>query len=176
MATLALAQDNAFGQPLESQLRSCLLATWICDAAGFDRPGARHRLLGGVAPLYRVHRSRARGRDALRRRDRDPRPDARARRRESGRGHSGRDQVRDRRPRGRRSASRSCNSFSRTRASGRRTTFRRAAKSATCCSNGIDFGPDVREALRFTFERWNGKGYPAHAAARRSRCRCASCT
>src|SRR5512146_2138406 len=36
VATLALAQDNAFGQPLESQLRSCLLATWLCDAAGFD--------------------------------------------------------------------------------------------------------------------------------------------
>ena len=36
VATLALAQDNAFGQPLESQLRSCLLATSICDAAGFD--------------------------------------------------------------------------------------------------------------------------------------------
>ena len=27
----------------------------------------------------------------------------------------------------------------------------------------IDFGPAVRESLRFTFERWNGKGYPAHA-------------
>jgi len=37
VATLALAQDNAFGQPLESQLRSCLLATWICDAAGFEK-------------------------------------------------------------------------------------------------------------------------------------------
>lgn len=37
MATLALAQDNAFGQPLESQLRSCLLATWMCEAAGFSR-------------------------------------------------------------------------------------------------------------------------------------------
>ncbi len=35
VATLALAQDNAFGQPLESQLRSCLLATWMCEAAGF---------------------------------------------------------------------------------------------------------------------------------------------
>src|SRR5512141_1713164 len=33
VATLALAQDNAFGQPLESQLRSCLLATSICEAA-----------------------------------------------------------------------------------------------------------------------------------------------
>jgi HD-GYP domain-containing protein (c-di-GMP phosphodiesterase class II) len=37
VATLALAQDNAFGQPLESQLRSCLLASWICEAAGFDQ-------------------------------------------------------------------------------------------------------------------------------------------
>jgi hypothetical protein len=37
VATLALAQDNAFGQPLESQLRSCLLASWLCDAAGFER-------------------------------------------------------------------------------------------------------------------------------------------
>src|SRR5512133_4342659 len=36
VAALALAQDNAFGQPLESQLRSCLLATWICEAAGFE--------------------------------------------------------------------------------------------------------------------------------------------
>ena len=35
-ATLVLAQDNAFGQPLESQLRSCLLAGWICDEAGVD--------------------------------------------------------------------------------------------------------------------------------------------
>ena len=35
VATLALAQDNAFGQPLESQLRSCLLASWLCESAGF---------------------------------------------------------------------------------------------------------------------------------------------
>lgn len=27
----------------------------------------------------------------------------------------------------------------------------------------LDFGPDVRNALRFTFERWNGNGYPSHA-------------
>src|SRR3954454_21060020 len=37
IATLALAQDNAFGQPLESQLRSCLLAMWMCEEAGFER-------------------------------------------------------------------------------------------------------------------------------------------
>lgn len=37
IATFALAQDNAFGQPLESQLRSCLLAAWLGEAAGFPR-------------------------------------------------------------------------------------------------------------------------------------------
>jgi HD-GYP domain-containing protein (c-di-GMP phosphodiesterase class II) len=28
----------------------------------------------------------------------------------------------------------------------------------------LDFGPSVRDALQFTFERWNGKGHPTHAA------------
>jgi HD-GYP domain-containing protein (c-di-GMP phosphodiesterase class II)/DNA-binding CsgD family transcriptional regulator len=28
----------------------------------------------------------------------------------------------------------------------------------------LDFGPDVREALGFTFERWNGAGFPAGAS------------
>jgi len=37
VATFALAQDNAFGQPLESQPRSCLLAASLCEEAGFDR-------------------------------------------------------------------------------------------------------------------------------------------
>lgn len=37
VATFALAQDNAFGQPLESQLRSCLLAVDLCEGAGLDR-------------------------------------------------------------------------------------------------------------------------------------------
>jgi HD-GYP domain-containing protein (c-di-GMP phosphodiesterase class II) len=36
VATFALAQDNAFGQPLESQLRSCLLAAWMAGEAGYD--------------------------------------------------------------------------------------------------------------------------------------------
>jgi len=27
----------------------------------------------------------------------------------------------------------------------------------------LDFGPGVRDALRFTFERWNGNGFPTHA-------------
>ena len=37
VGTFALAQDNAFGQPLESQFRSCLLAGWLADEAGLGR-------------------------------------------------------------------------------------------------------------------------------------------
>src|SRR3954451_19672091 len=36
IATLALAQDNGLGQPLESHLRSSLRASWICDEAGVE--------------------------------------------------------------------------------------------------------------------------------------------
>lgn len=43
VATFALAQDDAFGQPLESQLRSCLLATWMAEEAGYLSPGAQPR-------------------------------------------------------------------------------------------------------------------------------------
>ena len=38
----------------------------------------------------------------------------------------------------------------------------RAARWPTCSSQRLDFGPGVREALAFTFERWNGKGFPTH--------------
>src|SRR4029078_4445378 len=34
--TFALGKDNAFGQPLESQLRSCLLADAMCRELGTD--------------------------------------------------------------------------------------------------------------------------------------------
>jgi HD-GYP domain-containing protein (c-di-GMP phosphodiesterase class II) len=36
VTTFALGQDNAFGQPLESQLRSCLLAHLMCRELGVD--------------------------------------------------------------------------------------------------------------------------------------------
>jgi hypothetical protein len=48
VATFALAQDNAFGQPLESQLRSCLLAMWIADEAEFD-PELRETVYWGTS-------------------------------------------------------------------------------------------------------------------------------
>jgi HD-GYP domain-containing protein (c-di-GMP phosphodiesterase class II) len=60
-ATFALAQDNSFGQPLESQLRSCALATWIAPRAGVDADGldtvywtALLRYLGCTAHAHEV--------------------------------------------------------------------------------------------------------------------------
>ena len=95
VATLALAQDNAFGQPLESQLRSCLLASWICEAAGFEQEVretaywvALLRYVGCTGHAHEVA-------TVVRRRDRDPRPDARPRRRQPRRGDARRGRVRD---------------------------------------------------------------------------------
>src|SRR4029078_707617 len=61
VAPLALAQDNAFGQPLESQLRSCLLASWMCEEAGLERElrdsvfwGALLRFIGCTGHAHEV--------------------------------------------------------------------------------------------------------------------------
>lgn len=42
VATLSLAQDSAFGQPLESELRTCLLSVWIAEAMGATRAEREH--------------------------------------------------------------------------------------------------------------------------------------
>ena len=98
VATLALAQDNAFGQPLESQLRSCLLAVWLGEEAGFDRElrdtvywVALLRYIGCTGHAHEV--STLFGDEIAIRA-----ADAGARRRQPGRGDPRRDRVRDRRP------------------------------------------------------------------------------
>ena len=58
VATLALAQDNAFGQPLGSQLGSCLLAGWLCEEAGFD--AKLHETVYWVALLRYIGLSKGR--------------------------------------------------------------------------------------------------------------------
>ena len=176
VATLALAQDNAFGQPLESQLRSCLLATWMCEAAGFEQGRARHRLLGRAAAVCRLHRPRPRGGHRLRRRDRDPRPDAGPRRGESRRGDARRRGLRDRRslPGGAR-ADRPDDPADRPRVGGaqllvgvrsgrhaRATARLRPRPSATRCASRSSAGTAM--------------AIPPMRAATRSRWRCASCT
>jgi HD-GYP domain-containing protein (c-di-GMP phosphodiesterase class II) len=164
VATLALAQDNAFGQPLESQLRSCLLATWICDAAGFDKPVRDTvywvALLRYIGCTGHAHEVATLFGDEIAIRAQTLVHDA---------GNPA-EVIQD---------------VIRFATAGRATQEEReqvvqfiqqnAREWATHnfssgCEVGdmllqrIEFGPGVREALRFTFERWNGKGYPAHAA------------
>ena len=162
MATLALAQDNAFGQPLESQLRSCLLATWICEAAGFDEElretvywVALLRYVGCTGHAHEVAtvfgdeiaiRAQTLVHDAANPAEvmRDVMAYATA-------GHTPeeRDEI--------------VRMIQETAREWAVYNFSSGCEVADMLVERLDFGPDVREALRFTFERWNGNGYPAHA-------------
>jgi len=162
VATLALAQDNAFGQPLESQLRSCLLATWMCKAAGFDRNVADTvywvallRYVGCTGHAHEVAtlfgdeiaiRAQTLVHDAGNPAEviRDVIAFATA-----GRPPEERDQVVQ---------------FIQQNAREWAThNFSSGCEVADMLVQRLEFGSEVRDALRFTFERWGGTGYPAHA-------------
>ncbi len=162
MATLALAQDNAFGQPLESQLRSCLLATWMCEAAGFERRVrettywvALLRYIGCTGHAHEVAtvfgdeiaiRAQTLVHDAANPAEvmRDVIAYATA-----GHPQDQRDQI--------------VQMIQQTAREWAVHNFASGCEVADMLVQRLDFGPDVREALRYTFERWNGNGYPAHA-------------
>jgi HD-GYP domain-containing protein (c-di-GMP phosphodiesterase class II)/DNA-binding CsgD family transcriptional regulator len=163
VATLALAQDNAFGQPLESQLRSCLLATWMCEAAGFGE-GVREtaywvallRYIGCTGHAHEVAtvfgdeiaiRAQTLVHDAANPAEvmRDVIAFATA-----GRAAEEREQI--------------VHAIQRTAREWAVHNFASGCEVADMLVHRLDFGPDVRDALRFTFERWNGNGYPAHAS------------
>jgi len=163
VATLALAQDNAFGQPLESQLRSCLLATWMCEAAGFGE-GVREtaywvallRYIGCTGHAHEVAtvfgdeiaiRAQTLVHDAANPAEvmRDVIAFATA-----GRAAEEREQI--------------VHAIQQTAREWAVHNFASGCEVADMLVHRLDFGPDVRDALRFTFERWNGNGYPAHAS------------
>ncbi|HET6174501.1 MAG TPA: HD domain-containing phosphohydrolase [Gaiellales bacterium] len=163
VATLALAQDNAFGQPLESQLRSCLLATWISDAAGFDDDVredaywvALLRYVGCTGHAHEVAtvfgdeiaiRAQTLVHDAANPTEvmRDVMAFATA-----GRSPEEQDAI--------------VKMIQETAREWAVYNFSSGCEVADMLVQRLDFGPGVREALRFTFERWNGNGYPAHAS------------
>jgi len=162
VATLALAQDNAFGQPLESQLRSCLLASWMCEQAGHDDDVretvywvALLRYVGCTGHAHEVAtvfgdeiaiRGQTLVHDAANPAEvmRDVIEYATA-------GHTpdDRDQI--------------IAMIQETAREWAVYNFSSGCEVADMLVQRLDFGPDVREALRFTFERWNGNGYPDHA-------------
>jgi HD-GYP domain-containing protein (c-di-GMP phosphodiesterase class II)/DNA-binding CsgD family transcriptional regulator len=162
VATLALAQDNAFGQPLESQLRSCLLATSICEAAGFDEDlretvywVALLRYVGCTGHAHEVAtvfgdeiaiRAQTLVHDSANPQEvmRDVMAFATA-----GRSPEERDEI--------------IKMIQETAREWAVYNFTSGCEVADMLVQRLDFGPEVREALRFTFERWNGNGYPDHA-------------
>lgn len=163
VATLALAQDNAFGQPLESQLRSCLLAMWMCEAAGFPRDVrdttywvALLRYIGCTGHAHEVAtvfgdeiaiRAQTLVHDAANPSEvmRDVVAFATA-----GRSPEESEQI--------------VEVIKQTAQEWAVHNFASGCEVADMLVQRLDFGPDVRDALRFTFERWNGNGYPAHAS------------
>jgi HD-GYP domain-containing protein (c-di-GMP phosphodiesterase class II) len=163
VATLALAQDNAFGQPLESQLRSCLLATWLCEAGELD-PDVRDTaywvaLLRYVGCTGHAHEVATVFGDEIAIRARTLVHDA-ANPAEvmgdvvefatAGRSEDERDEI--------------VQMLQQTAHEWAVHNFASGCEVADMLVQRLDFGPGVREALAYTFERWNGNGFPAHAA------------
>jgi HD-GYP domain-containing protein (c-di-GMP phosphodiesterase class II)/DNA-binding CsgD family transcriptional regulator len=163
IATLALAQDNAFGQPLESQLRSCLLASWMCEAAELDEEVratvywvALLRFIGCTGHAHEVStlfgdEIAIRGQTLVH----DSGNPAEVMRdivafATAGRPPEERDEIVQR--------------IQETIREWAFDNFSSGCEVADVLVERLDFGPDVREALRCTFECWNGKGHPNHVA------------
>lgn len=163
VATLALAQDNAFGQPLESQLRSCLLAVWLCEAMGAPRAlrdtvywVALLRYVGCTGHAHEVAtvfgdeiaiRAQTLVHDAANPEEvmRDVVAFATAAHPPEAREqviaalHAGvHDSI--------------------------KVNFSSGCEVGEMLTQRLNFGPEVRDALRHTFERWNGHGFPSNAA------------
>src|SRR3954453_22311764 len=161
VATLALAQDNAFGQPLESQLRSCLLATWVCEAAGFDDDVREDvywvALLRYVGCTGHAHEVATVFGDEIAIRAQTLVHDA-ANPTEvmgdviafatAGRSDEERDEI--------------IRMLQETAHEWAGHNFSSGCEVADMLVQRLEFGAGVRAALACTFERWNGKGFPAH--------------
>lgn len=162
VATLALAQDNAFGQPLESQLRSCLLASWLAEAAGLTKAErattywvALLRYIGCTGHAHEVatlfgDEIAIRGATLVH----DGGNPAEVMRdvvayATAGRSPEETEQI-----------------IQLIKTSAREWAthnFASGCEVADMLVQRLQFDAGVRESLRFTFERWNGAGYPAHA-------------
>src|SRR3954471_16661044 len=157
LAALALATDLGTGQPLEHALRTCLVATAMAERAGAgeeDR-GAVHLL-----PLLHASGCTADAHEAAR----DWGDDLRARERYS---------VIDPARPGQlvtflwEASGGNPRRFARAIAAGQRRP--RAGLAAHCevgaaLADMLSLPAEVRDGLRFVFERWDGKGYPTGAA------------
>jgi HD-GYP domain-containing protein (c-di-GMP phosphodiesterase class II) len=159
VATFALGQDNAFGQPLGAQLRSCLIAMRIADV--IDLAEADRETVYWVAQLRYVgcsghaHETAVVFGDEVALRSRslvndltDPKVVLGEIVRHAGAGQSGPRRTRD---------------VLAMLAGGReymKMNFRAGCEVADALLERLDMSAAVRVSLRHTFERWNGKGLP----------------
>ena len=163
VATLALAQDNAFGQPLESQLRSCLLADALGKEAGFDRELLDTvywvSLLRYVGCTGHAHEAARLFGDEIAFRARTLVHDA-----------ANPTEVIDdvityatagRRPEEREQIVQAVHESAHEWAV---QNFAAGCEVGDTLAQRLGVGADVRGALRFTFERWNGNGFPNGAS------------
>jgi HD-GYP domain-containing protein (c-di-GMP phosphodiesterase class II)/DNA-binding CsgD family transcriptional regulator len=161
VATLALAQDNAFGQPLESQLRSCVLASWMCEAAGFESELRETvywvALLRFIGCTGHAHEVATLFGDEIAIR-------AQTLVHDSGNPAEVMHDIvafltEGRDPKDREEIIRMIQATIREWAV---NNFSAGCEVADVLVDRLDFGPRVREALRCTFETWNGNGHPNH--------------
>lgn len=162
VATLALAQDNAFGQPLESQLRSCLLASWICEAAGFAKDirdtSYWVALLRYVGCTGHAHEVATVFGDEIAIRARTLVHDA------ANPAEVMHDVVAFATAGRTKDADQIVKVIQQTAHQWAVHNFQSGCEVGDMLTQRLDFGPGVRDALRFTFERWNGNGFPRHAS------------
>src|ERR1700731_3632289 len=159
VAVLALGQDSSFGQPLECQLRSTLLAIWLAEAAGLPAQvrdtaywTAQLRYLGCTAHAHEVAVMFG---DDIEARARTAVYDA------SNPAAVLRDALAHGLP-GRRGVARIA-AVASILAGGRRfaeMNFRSGCEAADVLAARLGMARPVRDALACTFERWNGKGQP----------------
>jgi HD-GYP domain-containing protein (c-di-GMP phosphodiesterase class II) len=161
VATLALAQDNAFGQPLESQLRSCLLASWLAEAIGLDDETrataywvALLRFIGCTGHAHEVSmlfgdEIAIRGQTLVH---------------DSGNPAEVMSDIVEFATAGRDEAEREeiVQKIQETIREWAFNNFSSGCEVGDMLLERLDFGPDVRAALACTFECWNGKGHPNH--------------
>jgi HD-GYP domain-containing protein (c-di-GMP phosphodiesterase class II) len=159
VAVLALGQDNSFGQPLESQMRSTLLAIWLAEAARLPAPvrdttywTAQLRYLGCTAHAHEVAVMFG---DDIQTRARTVVYDA------SNPAEVLRDVLAHGLP-GRRGIARP-GALATIAAGGRKfaeVNFRSGCEAADVLAARLDMTQAVRDSLACTFERWNGHGQP----------------
>ena len=159
VAAFALGQDNAFGQPLGSRLRACVVAARLAESIGLsaaDRETvywvAQLRYLGCTGHAHEVAavfgdeialRSQSLVSDFT-----DPREVLPAIVRTAGSAHSGVRRAKD---------------VVAMLAGGRaymQMNFQTGCEVADALLVRLRMSDEVRKSLRYTFERWNGRGFP----------------